>query len=249
MGANLSILPREIRLLCPGCGTEQAWESRPPQANDKIGVAFKRYSCKNCNKCHVAYFYRWDQPEKDMIVFQKAGQFPPLEETISPALEKALSKDSELYKRALRSRNFNYGLGAVSYMRRIIENHMNEILDILTEVDRPDIDEVTRVELERIKKSRTFTAKVEHAAKLLPEYLRPIGLPNPLDILYELSSEGLHMLSEEECVVIFDKCQTTFEYLLQNLRPQLDQAKSYKENLRKLSQPRTPAPDKKAAAG
>lgn len=184
-----------------------------------------------------------------MSVFQKTGQFPPLEETISPALEKALSKDAELYKRALRSRNFNYGLGAVSYMRRIIENHMNEILDILTEADRTDIDETTRVELDRIKKSRNFTAKVEHAAKLLPEYLRPMGLPNPLDILHELSSEGLHTLSEEECVLIFDKCQTTFEYLFQNLRPQLDQAKSYKENLRKLSEPRTPASDKKAAAG
>jgi hypothetical protein len=160
-----------------------------------------------------------------------------------------LSKDAELYKRALRSRNFNYGLGAVSYMRRIVENHMNEILDILTEADRTDIDEATRVELERLKESRNFSAKVEHAAKLLPEYLRPRGLANPLDILHELSSEGLHTLSEEECVVIFDKCQTTFEYLFQNLRPQLDQAKSYKENLRKLSEPRTPASEKKAAAG
>jgi hypothetical protein len=68
---------------------------------------------------------------------------------------------------------------------------MNEILDILTEADRKDVDDATRAELERVR-SRGILPPRLSTAKLMPEHLRPPGLPNPLDTLHELSSEGLN---------------------------------------------------------
>lgn len=239
--AHGSLLPENLRLFCPGCGTEQTWRTpriQPPQVNSDLrGVGIKTYSCANCNKCQVHYCFCWQQRDKGIFSFQKIGQHPPLEEKVVPELEKALGKDdAKLYKRALRLRNFSFGVGAVSYMRRIVENHMNEILDTLyaTAVAHKAEDAVLS-ELEEAKKSYRFDDKVSYASRLLPAHLRPDGLPNPLDILHDLFSDGLHARSEEECVDIFDRCRITFEYVFASLRPQMQKEKVFKENLVELS--------------
>jgi hypothetical protein len=74
-----------------------------------------------------------------------------------------------------------------------------------------------------------------YAAELLPAHLRPEGLPNPLDVLHDLFSDGLHARSEEECVDVFDRCRITLDYLFANLRPQLKEERAFKDSLQKLS--------------
>ncbi len=147
---------------------------------------------------------------------------PPAE--IAKNLDK---DDSDLYRKALTSRNFGYGIGALAYLRRIVENKMNDLLDLIEEAVRQDggvPEELNK--LEEVKKSWRFDDKITYAAKALPAHLRRDGI-NPLDFLHDLASEGLHHENEDNCVEIFDRCKNAFEYVFRQLRVEIDDAKAY----------------------
>jgi len=143
------------------------------------------------------------------------------------------------YKKALRLRNFGLGIASLAYMRRVIENRMNDMLDILHEsAQEHGAPRELLEELGTVKGSRRFVDKIEYGAKLLPENLRPQGLPNPIGILHELVSDGLHARSEDECTDIFDKCRFVFEYVFGKLRIEQEEAKTFVKNLSELSKSR-----------
>ena len=49
-------------------------------------------------------------------------------------LNKVLDKeDLSFYKNALRMRNYNLGIAAVAYLRRVVENKINDVLDVLAQ--------------------------------------------------------------------------------------------------------------------
>src|ERR1700722_17961207 len=171
-GAQISILPQHFRLHCPTCGTDQTWlieRVQSPRANiDMNGLFTRKYSCNNCNKSSITYFFLWHAIDAGTRSFQKTGQFPPLEEAVIPELEEAFDKQNlKLYRAAVRLRNFNLGLGAVAYMRRIVENHMNEILDTLYTAAKSDnATEADLKHLNDVKKAHRFDDKVTYAAEL-----------------------------------------------------------------------------------
>jgi predicted transcriptional regulator len=81
----------------------------------------------------VNYCFIWQERESNNI-FVKVGQYPELEERVPDILKQALDGDDlKLYNNALRMRNFNLGVAAVADMRRVIENRMNDLLEILHE--------------------------------------------------------------------------------------------------------------------
>jgi hypothetical protein len=116
------------------CGYDTLWEISGPTVY--FGEPFIKqasYTCRNCGKATTYYCYIWQEREDDNV-FVKIGQYPELEERVPDDLRLALDgEDLKLYKNALRMRNFNLGVAAVAYMRRIIENRMNDMLEILHE--------------------------------------------------------------------------------------------------------------------
>jgi len=161
------------------------------------------------------------------------GQSPPLESHPAPDLEKRLGpSDAGLYRKALTSRNFNFGIGALAYLRRIVENRMNDLLDLIEEAAFQDgnvPDELKKVA--DVKSSWRFDEKITYAAKALPAHLKKGGI-NPIDFLHDLASEGLHNKTEEECIETFDRCRNAFEYAFRTLRVEIDDAKAYIATLR-----------------
>ncbi len=239
------LVPQFLELNCPTCKKEQIWET--PQTKlqvhhngDKRGFAQKSYTCRNCGISWVTYHFYWKTGDGEQSTFFKVGQYPELEETISEPLEKALDEDDRaFYKKALRLRNFGLGIASLAYMRRVIENRMNDMLDILHEsAQEHGAPRELLEELGTVKGSRRFVDKIEYGAKLLPENLRPQGLPNPIGILHELVSDGLHARSEDECTDIFDKCRFVFEYVFGKLRIEQEEAKTFVKNLSELSKSR-----------
>src|SRR5207244_11097461 len=88
----------------------------------------------------VEVWYSWyEEPRRadgiPVVVFRKYGQWPAIEERVTKELQEALNGTDDLksYKTALRLRNFGYGVGAMLYMRRVIENHMSDMIQILQE--------------------------------------------------------------------------------------------------------------------
>jgi hypothetical protein len=67
-------------------------------------------------------------------------------------------------------------------------------------------------------------------------------------ILHELTSDGLHAKSDEECVDIFDLCRKTFEFVFGKLRVEAEQAKSFVQGMATLTEHRAKIVSQKDAS-
>jgi hypothetical protein len=251
-------LPPNLNLYCPKCQHVERWtrdiyRKSPRSAisttiHHKIGFGTVQYRCCNCpsNPSYVNYYFYWGKWGADESAFFKAGQWPAPDEGVSSALQERLDEDDlDFYKKAIRLRNHSLGLGALAYLRRVVENRINDMLDVLAEAAREHhFAAIELAKIETVKASHRFDDKIDYAAKLLPSHLRPEGKPNPIDKLHELTSDGLHARSEEECIEIFDKIKNVFEYVFGALRVHVDDARLFVKSLEEL-QPRTKKEDKK----
>ena len=119
-----------------------------------------------------------------------------------------------------------------------MENRTNELLDMIFEAASQQGDAASLVQrLAEAKSGYQFDQKVELAAQMLPAALRPGGM-NPLDALHDLASAGIHRMTEEECLDLFDKARTAFEYLFRQLQVDRDAAREYVAVMNKLQQAR-----------
>lgn len=238
---NVSFVPQYIRLFCEGCDISTFWQTTFGQYEKfPDGFASKEYKCRNCGKGTIRYYFYWARREGQTLFF-KVGQFPELEEQVSSTLEAALTdEDLKLYKNALRLRNFNLGIAAVAYMRRVVENRMNDMLEVLYQAARVhNAPAEVLAKHDEVMKDKRFLTKIDYAGDLLPKNLRPDGQPNPMAVLHDLASDGLHSKSDEECVDIFDACRQTFEYVFGKIRIETEEAKAFIEGVSKLAAKRT----------
>jgi hypothetical protein len=236
-------VPEYIKLFCPSCKLESFWKTyiAPKKQysaaeNNRQGFTEKEYTCRNCGRGQVTYYFYWGDSNKKTTLFFKVGQYPELEERVSESLAQALdTADSKFYGIALRMRNFNRGIAAVAYMRRVVENRMGDMLEILHEaaVAHNAAPELLARHSEMMKEKR-FSVKIDYAGDLLPANLRPAGKPNAMGVLHELASDGLHSKSDEECVDIFDKCRATFEYVFGKMRIETEAAKNFVKEMEAL---------------
>jgi hypothetical protein len=203
------------------------------------------YKCRNCTERSVTYIFFWNDAEKSTGgTFFKIGQYPPLSYRPPKELARRLSKeDRSFYERALICRNFNYGLGAVAYMRRVVENRTNDLLDLIEAALKAEgVTGQPLAEIEEIKKSKIYDKKLEVAQKLLPARLIKEG-ENPIKKVHALTSEAIHERPEQECIDIFDSSRVAFEYVLSELQGEVARAEEYAKGLRALKEKANPKPD------
>ena len=263
---NPRFLPEQISKHCDRCGQDQLWQrARTRQQQEDLraeqagqanlgggriflsidhGIGQSQYVCRNCGERRSHFHYFWESREKneeepETWIFFKIGQYPPLEEKVHPDLAKALAgEDLDYYKSALRLRNFGLGIGACAYIRRVVENRINDLLDVLVE-SAAESGKGAEAELLKglkdAKESKNFDRKLEYASKILPNNL---GTNNPLGHLHEVHSEGLHSKSESECIDIFDGARFVFEYVFKNLKIDLQETKEFTKQMGQLAQKR-----------
>jgi hypothetical protein len=176
----------------------------------------------------MQYWFIWAEDGPRLATFTNVGQYPPLSIEPSKELAAALgAEDTELYKKALINGNYSFGIGALAYFRRVIENKVNMLLDLIAEAAKLAKFEPEELErIEEIKTSHHLDAKIEYASKILPPNLRPGG-HNPLNKLYGIASTGIHGKSDEECLEDFQAARFEFEYLFKNLTMSNEEAKEY----------------------
>jgi hypothetical protein len=134
----------------------------------------------------------------------------------------------------LINRNSGYGLGAVTYIRRVVEDKTNELIEVaaqLAESHHVDAGTVKKIRAAATERT-TYDQKLKIAATVLPEALLIEGV-NPLAELYGLVSEGVHALSEEECLAVADETTSVFEFIFTNLRAQTQARQGFVEKVKK----------------
>jgi hypothetical protein len=239
--SNTTLLPESICLFCERCDKETNWETYvAPNGNYRQGFGETEYRCRNCKDGEITYHYYWGTSKTGGgILFFKIGQWPALQERIPMALEKSLDRPSlNLYYKALRCRNQNLGLGSLAYVRRVVEDKINLVLDMIAEEAKGiGFAPEQAAKLEDIKSKGLFKDKIDLAAAILPPSLRPGG-HNPIDALHDLASDGIHRRSEEECVEIFDRVRFVFEYLFREIDARRRSAAEYAESVARLASKR-----------
>ncbi len=222
-----SILPSIVSMPCSNCGLEATnWAAREGGYTKGKGLDHIAYACRNCEANEVTIFFAW-KSEGDDAHFEKVGRYPKPEINPTKDLAQALGKHLDLYRKGMTLRHHSFGLGALVYFRRIVEETTAELLNLLEEAIKeidPNSEQLALVE--KAKKAARFEDKVKIAADAIPAHLR-IGEANPLHVLFKLLSDGLHVRSDEESVEIVDGIDNVLKHLFSELRAHTRERKVY----------------------
>lgn len=192
------------------------------------GTTTFMFTCASCNKYSYTFLVEQIVDEKT-VKFQKFGQLPRMKLERDKALQKFFADDSESYEKGLASLTNGYGIGAFGYFRRITENNIARLLDLIFEDAEATGDEEKCQAINELRREQQMSARIKVANRALPDYLNPHGL-NPLGRLYQVLSEGIHSYSDEECLAKARTVQGCLTYLLTELATR----KHQRERFRKL---------------
>ena len=94
------------------------------------------------------------------------------------------------------------GIGAFAYYRRVVENKKGQIFAaIIQAAEKMGAEPDVHAELRQAASERQFTRAVEVVKHGIPNGLRING-QDPLTLLHDALSEGLHAQEDEECLAL-----------------------------------------------
>lgn len=228
--------PDPVDRECPTCGPTK-WSRSGGPYEGKINegqFAHLTYKCRNCEKTELHVFVIWWR-KNGVVYLSKVGQHPKLAVTIPKEFERALGAKRDLYVKGMTSRHSGYGIGAMSYFRRLIEDTTDEMLDLLEgAMKETGADQVALDNLKRATEGIRFEDKVKIAAEVIPAHLRPGGI-NPFGDLYGLLSIGLHDLTDEECCDMVDAMDRSLKFVYTQLKTHTEDAKAYEEAAKSIN--------------
>jgi hypothetical protein len=233
--------PKSITRACSSktCKRETTWSisgtANTPPNLVSVG-AFKTvvYTCMLCRTNNLTVMFEllnWSQAGESKVwsyrAVRKIGQVPPHDISIPAELEDRLGETAGHYKKALVSRNSCYGIGAMAYLRRVVDEQTDALIDVMLDLSRTyGVEDEILTQLEAAKNEVRYEEKLRTASELLPTALRPGGV-NPLGQLYKHTSTGLHGKTDDECVAIFDDLKADFEYVFRNLHQQAEERREF----------------------
>jgi hypothetical protein len=250
--SRLDDIPKPgIHMNCPNCNSEETftmtnnyydrdnfrqgaiqksvfgeYRDDPPDGAMVIPI----YTCARCSSSNIIFMLKFADDSSCVL---KIGQFPPWNTQIDKNLSKILGTHAENYKRGLTCESQSYGIGAYAYYRRIIEEIIDALLDsiedLFNEPERRDYKDA----LNETKKTIVAKEKIALVKDLLPASLRPNGI-NPLNILHNILSEGIHTKTEEECLEIASTIRETLLYLVNQVIQTKESSKQFTDSMRKL---------------
>jgi len=229
---------REIEYMCPNCECMKPlhndddnliiYRFDPSKQNLMTFVAFTCVSCRNFSK---SFLVKFEKLENDLLKVTKIGENPQKELPRSKVLSKFFKDDKKEYNKAVVCLANGYGVAAFAYMRRIVENNINSLLDLIQE--DMDKDSSLALSLAELKKTSPMSDKIRIANNALPDYLKPDGF-NPLGQIYGLLSDGVHSLTDNECLEKAENLQACIEYLISELAAHKQNKEDFKKRLASL---------------
>lgn len=212
-----SLWIREIDAYCEVCEQQRPFQDLRPRGSGsgqsvsalKSGTSYFEFSCVSCRKSHREYLVEQILNEGNIRI-QKYGERPRSKLARNRVLQKFLKDDLENYEKAIICLSHEFGVAAFAYFRRVVENNINSLLDLVQQdAQSSGGDRATLDAIAELRKDAPMSEKIKIANLALPSHLKPDGL-NPLGRLYQVLSEGVHSLSETECLA---KAKATSECL------------------------------------
>ena len=164
---------------------------------------FLYYMCRHCRITRKTYAISVKKEENsdEVGVARKIGQWPSFSPHISSKVITLIRDDKDLFFKGRRAEAQGLGIGAFAYYRRVITNQKNRLIDEIIKVfNRLGYDKDNIKQLELAKKETQFSKAVEIIKDGIPEVLKIEG-HNPLTLLHDALSGGLHDMTDEKCLV------------------------------------------------
>jgi len=197
------------------------------------------YECISCKKESVKYYLRVTPLEATELRFpvrqvvstraevEKVGQVPAWIAPVPALLKKALGEEGvQHYRQGASSLRAGRGIGAAAYFRRIVEDHVDDLLTVVEEAAAAQSDQPTVERIRAAKGLLQATERLKIAKENTPAILRPGGY-NPLGTLYEILSEGLHEKSDAENGIIASRAQKALAFFFETWASYRERSKEY----------------------
>ncbi|WP_307531049.1 hypothetical protein [Pedobacter sp. W3I1] len=165
------------------------------------------------------------------IYIEKLGG-PPLKIKVDKAIEKYLDRESgSWYYKAKKSLVDKLGIGAFAYLRRIIEKELNSIVEDVSKLEGadPKLKEIVSKHVNSKNAHRVYDDIYDY----LPRSLQVLE-ENPFKILYKQTSQGLHNLSENDCLERAQQLIIIFEFVIKKISEERSELLTIKEAIKSL---------------
>jgi len=187
------------------CGGIRTFETTSRNAlRDKWTVAdvFVSYLCRNCQRRTTTFAIRFHYSDKTGLEARKFGQYPEFGDPTPAQVITLAGRERDYFLKGRKSENAGLGIAAFTYYRRVIEHQKNQIFDEVIKVSRKlGADDQLIAELEVAKREKQFTKGVDQIKRGLPQVLLIDGY-NPLLLLHDALSSGIHEKSDAECLAV-----------------------------------------------
>jgi hypothetical protein len=187
--------------------------------SDSWEYKFITYVCRDCGRQTKTYAVVIKRTAADALDadVMKLGEFPPFSAAISKRIEKLLGKtDLEMYRKGTRSEAQGLGVGAATYFRRIVESQWKVLVTEIRDAARTLGVEDLSVFDAAVRETQ-FSKAVEMLKGAIPPKLLILNGENPLTLPYQPLSQGLHELTDAECLQQAADIRIVLTALLENI--------------------------------
>jgi hypothetical protein len=175
----------------------------------------------------------------------RSVRFRPPEVAVAKELEEVLGDDARLLKRAKTRLAQGYGLGACAYLRRVLEDRVDELLVLVRELRASENAPAKDLEeLDKIRRGKNADEKLRLVARFAPPAILVEG-GNPLLTLHDFLSAGVHRLTEEEAAARAELVMFSLEFMVLELSRAVRAREGYAQSIRAAERLR-PAAKKEA---
>lgn len=221
-GHSVIKLPALLPLFCSYCDGVRYFspteELQFYQSGMREEVSYFR--CKNCEK-RIKKYSLWIKRAADGNggLAMKFGEDPPFGPIVPPDVERLLGDDAPLFRKGVDAEARGLGIGAFAYYRRVVENQRDRLFEkTIQAAQKLGADNEVIAQLKAAQGERQFTRSID---AIKPGPLKAIYIDghNPLTLLHDAISEGLHAQTDAENL----SSAQTIRVLLAELANRIDQ--------------------------
>lgn len=163
---------------------------------------FVTYICSDCRRMNKSFSLNLNfnvMPEGSAY---KYGEQPPFGVPIPNRVLRLFEADKALFFKGRQCENQGLGIAAFAYYRRVVEHQKNNIFDEIIKVSniigapRELIDEIRKA-----KESFSFSSSLDTIKPAIPQAILING-QNPLSLLHNALSRGLHNDNDNDCLAL-----------------------------------------------
>jgi len=208
---------------------------------------FVTYQCRNCGETQKTFaFAAIVLADESTVVVRKFGEHPPFGPPTPARVITLIGPDREYYLKGRRSENFGLGIAAFAYYRRVVEDQKGRIFDeIIRVASKIGAGPEMLSDLQAAKAETQFSKAVDVVKHGIPAALLING-NNPLTLLHNALSDGLHAQTDEECLELATSIRVVLTELAERMGAALKEEAELSKAVSRLMKVKDPAGGRKS---